>query len=169
MLQHTRTAALTGMLLLSLGCERNAERAAQDPPAAAPAPTGDLIPGTPPGDLEEWVADVQTGLDSATAGSNTDASAVHRQVLDLYVTRQEYIEMYYGPGGRMSPTRSLSEAVKQAETRFHEVMRLTGSTPPAGPTAIAIAIGDLKAQYRMVLMEAKQTPKRLRREVQSAQ
>ncbi|MEX2281372.1 MAG: hypothetical protein WEE89_02665 [Gemmatimonadota bacterium] len=169
MLQNTRTAALTGVILILFGCERSAERAAQDPPAAAPAPPGDLVPGTPPGDLEEWIADVQTGLDTATGGSNVDAAAVHRQVLDLYVSRQEYIEMYYGPGGRMSPTPALSEAVKQAEMRFHEVMRLTGSTPPAGQTAIAIAIGDLKAQYRMVLQEAKQTSKRLRREVQSAQ
>ncbi len=171
MLQLTKTAALTGILVVLLGCERDTEsgQPAQDLPAAVPAANNELIVGTPKGDVEEWIADVQTALDSVSAGLTSAPDAVHRQVLDLYVTRQEYIEMYYGPGGRMTPTRQLSDAVKLAETRFHELMRLTGATPPAATSEINKGIVALKAQYRTVLKEAKQTPKHLREVARSAQ
>lgn len=169
MLPQAKTVAVAGLCAFLIACERNAEPPAQDAAVPAPAAGTGLVAGTPEGDLEEWIADVQNGLDSVTQQASANSADRHRRVLDLYVSRQEYIEMYYGPGGRLTPTPQLSEAVKLAETRFHEVMRLTGSTPPGEATAIAKAIEDLKKQYAVVLSEVKQTPTRLREAAGSAQ
>lgn len=169
MLPQAKIVACAGLLAILIACEPKAEPPAQE--AAVPAPPAEpgLVAGTPEGDLEEWIADVQNGLDTVAQQGAGNSAEMHRRVLDLYVSRQEYIEMYYGPGGRLTPTPQLSEAVKLAETRFHEVMRLTGSTPPGEATAIAKAIGDLKTQYAVVLSEARQTPTRLREAAGSAQ
>jgi hypothetical protein len=152
------------MLVLGIACERKAEP--EPTPQTAPPPSSDLVAGTPQGDVEEWIADVRAGMDAVLSG---DPAAVHRRVLDLYVSRQEYIEMYYGPGGRMSPPQGLADAVKLAETRFHEVMRLTGSTPTAAKQELTKAVNELKAQYDTVLAHAKTAPKRLRAGARSAQ
>jgi acetyl-CoA carboxylase alpha subunit len=169
MLPQAKTVAVAGLVAVLMGCDRKAERPAQETGDAAPAAGAGLVAGTPAGDLEEWIAEVQSGLDSVTQQTGVNAAEMHRRVLDLYVSRQEYIEMYYGPGGRLTPTPQLSEAVKLAETRFHEIMRLTGSTPAAEATAISKAIGELKTQYAIVLNEAKRTPTRLREAAGSAQ
>ena len=166
---QAKTVAFAGLLALLIGCEPKAEPPAQEAAVPAPAAGTGLVAGTPEGDLEDWIADVQNGLDTVAQQAAANSTDMHRRVLDLYVSRQEYIEMYYGPGGRLTPTPQLSEAVKLAETRFHEVMRLTGSTPPGEPSAIAKAIDDLKTQYAIVLSEVKQTPTRLREAAGSAQ
>ena len=169
MLPQAKTVAFASLLAVLMGCEPKAEPPAQEAALPAPAAGTGLVAGTPEGDLEEWIADVQNGLETAAQQATGNSAEMHRRVLDLYVSRQEYIEMYYGPGGRLMPTPQLADAVKLAETRFHEVMRLTGTTPPAAAPAIARAIGDLKTQYAVVLSEAKQTPTRLREAAGSAQ
>src|SRR5687767_13502111 len=57
---------------------------------------GGLIPGTPNGDLDNWIADIRTGITEVARLAATDVAAAQRKALDLYVTRQEYSEMYYG-------------------------------------------------------------------------
>src|SRR5919106_6276136 len=86
-------------------CDNNSSRqavaATGAPAAAGNAVTDSLIPGTPPGDLGEWVADIRNGIAGVPKLVASDAAAAQRAALDLYVTRQEYAEMYYGVDGRI--------------------------------------------------------------------
>lgn len=104
------------------------EEAATDgaPDPGAPEPETDAPgAGVPDGGLEQWAADLRRGLEEVELAPRTS----HDRVLELYTTRQEYIEMYYGPGGRITGDDhpELAEAVEEQEARFHELMELTGS------------------------------------------
>lgn len=93
--------------------------------------SGGLIPGTPEGDLADWAADIRAGLDEVSVLVATDVAAAQRKALDLYVTRQEYAEMYYGVDGRNRATDELANAIETAEERFHVVMKLLANPAPA--------------------------------------
>jgi hypothetical protein len=129
--------------------------------AASPAADTSLIRGTPPGELEDWVAYMRAGLDSAATQVKTDRAAAHKRVLDLYVTRQEYAEMYYGANGRLEPAPELAEAIVTAEERLHELMLLTGASPPADEGAIRKAIGSAQQQLARVAELAKGVKRRV--------
>lgn len=161
-MHRVRAAALLLPGLMVIACEPNAatQRAASVQPGAAPAEA--LIAGTPAGDLEDWVADIRSGLDSVKLILADNRAEAHRRVLDLYVTRQEYLEMYYGPGGRMQPSAELMTAVKLNETRLHELMRLTGATPQAEQAAIDTAIDAALRQLDAVLANAGGSERRVR-------
>jgi hypothetical protein len=156
-------APLFGAALLLVACERNPPADQDPPPNGVDSTTlNALIAGTPPGDIEQWIQDMRSGLDSVKAVISTNRPESHRRLLELYVTRQEYVEMYYGPSGRMSPQPELSTAVKLNETRFHEAMRLTGATPPASQESINQALSALDAQMGLVLENASRTANRVR-------
>ncbi|HSL70404.1 MAG TPA: hypothetical protein VK864_09190 [Longimicrobiales bacterium] len=158
----TRITSILCLLALAglAACEGNGRPA---PAAATPARSAgtELIAGTPAGDLEDWVRDLSAGLDTVAA-SLADRSNAHSRVLALYVGRQEYLEMYYGPGGRMSPPPDVAEAIKQAEARFHELMKLTGATPPADEKAVRDAIGGVRQQLERVLSLSSKVEQRVR-------
>ena len=88
------------------------------PATPSSAPTR-LAAGTPAGGLRAWIGDVRRGLDGVAATAAVDPERASRTALDLYLTRQEYIEMYWGTAGRLSRGAELGPAVKEAETRFH--------------------------------------------------
>ncbi len=157
------------LLLLASGCseqppvqQASADSSAQPAQAASPASDTSLIRGTPPGDLEEWVAYMRAGLDTVAREIKNDRAGAQKRVLDIYVTRQEYSEMYYGPGGRMGPTPELAESIKTAETRFHELMTLTGATPPASEAALRTAISAVQQQLARVAELSKGAQRRVR-------
>ncbi len=81
-------------------------------------------------------------------------AAAQEQALDMYVGRQEYIEMYYGPGGRLGAGSGLGEAVVEAEERFHALMQLLASSEPPTSARVAAVRDSLSAQYDVVLREA---------------
>jgi hypothetical protein len=145
---------------MALACERSQPAPEAREPAAAQ--NNEPIAGTPPGDLEQWVGDIRRGLESVRNGLGGDRGALQRQVLDLYVGRQEYLEMYYGPGGRMSPTEELAAAVKAAEDRFHVLIQLTGAAAPVEVAELEQAISALESQLDEVLRAAASSPTRLR-------
>ena len=147
------------LALAACGC---GDQPVPTPAVAVAEPVGGLVPGTPPGDLEQWVKDVQVGLDTVEMVLATDREGANRRALNLYTGRQEYMEMYYGVGARMKPTEALSQAVTVAETRFHELITLTGGTPPAAEADVRKAIAAVRAQFEVVLAEAKHSPARLR-------
>lgn len=166
MANSIRSLLLASIAIAAIACERSSTPA----PTAATTPVvsaGVLIPGTPEGDLEQWVGDLLAGLDSVNSAVASDRAGAQRRVLDLYVGRQEYMEMYYGAGGRMAPTEGLAKVVTTAETRFHELMTLTGATPPAPEAAVRGALTALRQQLEVVLMEAKASPTRLRQAADS--
>lgn len=110
---------------------------------------GGLIPGTPEGDLGDWVADIQTGLKEVTTLAASDVPAAQRKALDLYVTRQEYSEMYYGVDGRNRATTELADAIEAAEERFHELMKLLATPAPAADQ-VKSAVNALDEQQSTV-------------------
>lgn len=112
-------------------------------------PKAGLIPGTPAGDLGAWVGDIRTGLADVRGLAASDPAAAQRKALDLYVTRQEYAEMYYGIDGRARATDELAQAIETAEERFHDLMKLLGTAKPA-PSAVASVVSALDEQQAIV-------------------
>lgn len=109
----------------------------------------------PPGGLEAWISDIREGLRGLPGAVGRDPAAAERSVTGLYLNRQEHIERYYGPGGSLGGGEDLAEAVREAEARFHDLMRLVGSSPPPDSAAVAEAVGRLEAQLDVVLERAR--------------
>ncbi|HEX7119793.1 MAG TPA: hypothetical protein VF212_13465 [Longimicrobiales bacterium] len=130
------------------------EAAAAGAPAEKAAAT-EVIPGTPAGGLTDWVADIQRGLAELPARVGSAPKEAQQAALDLYIGRQEYIELYYGPGGRRTAGAELGVAVEEAETRFHELMQLLGGATPPDSASVAAAVEALSAQLDRVVAEAK--------------
>ena len=131
-------------------------------PANHPAKSG-LIPGTPPGDLGDWVADIRTGIAGIPQTMRGDAAAAQRAALDLYITRQEYAEMYYGVDGRMGASDDLAAAIETAEERFHELLKLLAG-PNASVDAVNSAVEALDKQQAIVVRLWHQAGVRLQRD-----
>ena len=117
--------------------------------AAVSVPNDGLIPGTPEGDLGDWVKDIRRGIRTLPAMAATDAGKAQRTAIELYVTRQEYDEMYYGKQGRLHASPELAQAIATAEERFHELMKLLGTSKPT-PEAVKSAVSALDAQQAHV-------------------
>jgi hypothetical protein len=154
-----RCVALAALTLGTGACDRRVDSA--PPEASQTSSATEVIAGTPKGDLEDWVGEIRIGLDSVKGMVGNRAEA-NRRIVTLYFTRQEFLEAYYGPTGRVSPTESLGTAVKTAETRFHELMTITSVTPPAASADVERTIAALEAQLEVVLAEARSSPRRLR-------
>ncbi|NJD09558.1 MAG: hypothetical protein FIB01_03600 [Gemmatimonadetes bacterium] len=121
------------------------------------AEPGGLAAGTPAGGREGWIGEVRAGLAGMPELAERDPAAAKNRALQLYVTRQEYIEMYYGTAGRAVRGTELAEAVVTAESRFHALHR--GLNPPDGRVdvrAVGPAAGALRDQYDLVLQRARQ-------------
>jgi hypothetical protein len=155
--------AMWALVVAATACKAETQPASGHAEAAAGAPSDTtLIKGTPDGDLETWLGDMKSALTQVRDSLDANRAEAHKRVLDLYVSRQEYAEMYYGPGGRMQPEPALADAVKMNETRFHELMRLTGSVPPASADSIRLAVKALEDQIAVVETNAKRSARRVR-------
>ncbi|MFQ5680073.1 MAG: FTR1 family protein, partial [Gemmatimonadota bacterium] len=163
-------AASLGLLLVALGCGAPGDGAAGHGPGSGEAAgtprapraadagaraADEVIPGTPPGGLVEWVEDIRTGLRDLPGALQQDPPAAGQRVTELYLSRQEYIERYYGAGGPRQGGEALSRAVVDAESRFHDLMRIAGHQPPADSEAVARAVDALEAGLGTVLDEAR--------------
>jgi high-affinity iron transporter len=120
-----KSLLLIALAAMATACERVEKDAAAEPTT----PAVSLIPGTPEGDLGDWVQNIVDGTARLPEEAKSDAASAQRKALDLYVSRQEYIEMYYGPGGKLSASAELGAAIESAEARFHELMQLLGAKP----------------------------------------
>jgi hypothetical protein len=145
-LGRTRLVALSLAFQTATACAPEADDA---PPAA------ELIQGTPPGGLVDWIADIREGTSGIEVLAAEDATGAQRRALDLYVTRQEYLELYYGTNGRISSgvAVELGEAVMENETRFHEMLQLLAVTP-VDTAAVRVKREELHAQMDRVLEQA---------------
>jgi len=117
-------------------------------PSSAPAT---LAAGTPAGGLQDWIGDVRRGLEAVTARAAANPAQASRSALDLYLTRQEYIEMYWGAAGRLSRGAELGPAVKEAETRFHLLLSRFQPGKPVDPAVLRHDVRSLSDQYDRVL------------------
>ena len=136
----------------ALGCADQPEATTNDTASAAgtAAPATGLIAGTPDGDLDTWVGDIRRGIATLPADAKTDVAAAGRKTNDLYISRQEYIEMYYGVGGRLKASEALGLEIENSEARFHELMKIF-LAQPVDVSAIDGAVKALDAQQAKVL------------------
>jgi hypothetical protein len=120
------------------------------------APASELIAGTPPGGLEDWVADIRSGTARIHEEAAVDGTQAQRSALDLYVGRQEYLELYYGSNGRLASEKApaLGKAVLETESRFHELLVLLAGTP-VDTAAVRAKRDELHAHLDRVLAESK--------------
>lgn len=147
----TNRPLLVAFCIACAACSREPEpRVAEQNPAPAQPPAGGVIAGTPDGDLDAWVRAIREGIAPLAEQAKTDAAGAQSKALNLYVSRQEYIEMYYGAGGRLGASAALGAEVETAETRFHELMKLLGA-PPVDATAAQAAVQALDQQQARVL------------------
>lgn len=161
----TTVLVLASLSAASTACGHSADatRAARSPESAesvlgdaapAGADASGLLKGTPAGGLRDWIADVGTGLrHDVEPLVETSSSKALEHAVALYVTRQEYIEQYYEKGRPLYAGEALATAVKDAETRFHELMEVLQRQPADAP-AVDEAVDRLMAQYGRVLSEA---------------
>lgn len=147
-----RSAPLALLLLAAAACgpapDSQAAEASATADEAAPPVTEGRAPGTPDGGLVDWIDDIRATLAELPLDS---PAAARQKVLDVYIGRQEFIELYYGAGGRLGPRAELVAAVTEAEDRFHELMTVLGQDPPPAPDRIEGLVGELEAQLDVVL------------------
>lgn len=128
--------------------------------AAAAAPQregGGLVAGQPPGGLRVWVADIRAGLEEVVAQAEAaDFGSARDRALQLYIGRQEYIEIFYGAGGQLvsDEDRALAAAVKDSEARFHALLQLLNERPEPSPDRVTAAVTAVRAEHERVLREA---------------
>lgn len=107
----------------------------------------------PPGDVTRWIDEMIEGLREIPVMERDDAAD---RVTELYIGRQEYLELLYAAGGLVAGEDHgvLDAHIRSAEGTFHELMTLT-RTPDAGDAAIADAVerasADLAAARREIL------------------
>ncbi len=103
----------------------------------APLPSGPAQ--LPPGTAIEWIDDAVEGLRALSTMPPEDAAA---RVVDLYVGRQEYLELLYARGGLVTGDRHprLDDQVRAAEVAFHELMAATRDESAADERAITEAV-----------------------------
>jgi hypothetical protein len=146
------------MLAVALACEAAVPAGSADEPgldSLGAGPSG-VIAGTPPGGLEDWVAAIREGLAGLPGVVAADTAGALQRALDLYVGRQEFIELYWGPSGRLSGDAvGLGASVLEAESRFHELLQLLAA-PPVDTATVRGKTAELFAQLDRVLVEARQ-------------
>lgn len=124
--------------------------------ASAPAtPVAGRVPGTPPGGLEEWIADIRAGLADVPGRVGSDPTGARQTVVTLYTGRQEFIELYWGIGQRAHPPQELIDEVMEAESRFHALMTRFSEPPPPDSAAAAQAVDSILTQLDRVLETAR--------------
>lgn len=123
-------------------------------------PQAKAIPGArrmelhlPPGDVTAWIDEMTDGLREVPSLGREHAAA---RITELYIGRQEYLELLYADGGAVSGDghRLLDAHIRSAESAFHELMTLTrthDSRDGSIDEAVARAIGDLVAARREIL------------------
>lgn len=155
------SSAVAGLSLLVLGAcapadADPAEGSAEAPAATSPAADTTLFAGTPAGGMEQWIGEIRAGVDSLPELAERDPAAAKNLALTLYVSRQEYVELYYGTTARAARDAELNEAVMTAEARFHDLLRVVNTPEGAIDTAALEAAGSaLSEQYEVVLERAR--------------
>jgi len=151
----TMAAVIACAVGYACGERGGAREAVADTAGAGSAPAG-VAAGTPPGGLEDWVDEITAGTKELSVHAAADPQAAQRTALDLYVSRQEYIEMYWGPARPLHPPggRELGEAVLSAEQQFHDLL-LVLAVPPVDTTKVRMATDSLAARLARVVQVAR--------------
>lgn len=129
--------------------QKEAEASTQSANAVS-VPNDGLLPGTPAGDEGDWITEIRQGIKAIPAMAEKDAPAAQKRALELYVTRQEYSEMYYGVNGRNKVSDEMGKEIATAEERFHDLLKLLGTKSPSKGD-VTTAVEALDKQQAIVL------------------
>jgi hypothetical protein len=152
-------AVLAGTLAM-VACADEVPR--QSPPEFVEAPPRDgyvgeavagqdddvAAPGTPAGGYLDWIAELRSGLDRVAAVAVTDRETALREVQELYASRHEYLQLYFGDGGAMYVSDELAQAVERSADEFRSLIRQLASMADDGAAveeAVAAAARSLDA------------------------
>jgi hypothetical protein len=152
--RHLIIGALALSCLSLAACRGETEETAGD--AATIRLASEPIPGTPEGGLERWIGDIRSGIAPLPAMAATDPARAQQHALDLYLSRQEYIELYYGDRGRLARHPDVIDGVDAAEARFHELLRLLGRDPAPERAEVADAVADLDGRLQELIALARE-------------
>jgi FTR1 family protein len=106
--------------------------------------------GAPPGSMLDWISEMRTRVKVIPEMVAKDAAATQREVLDIYIGRQEFLEQYYGPAGTVSAGGELGDAVILAERMFHDLMGLVGKASGPEPAKVRLLTDSLDATLAKV-------------------
>jgi hypothetical protein len=84
-------------------------------------------PGTPAGGYLDWIADLRAGLHRVAAVAVADRETALREVQELYASRHEYLQIYFGDGGAMYVNDELAQAVERSADAFRSLIRQLAS------------------------------------------
>jgi hypothetical protein len=151
-------AVLAGTLAM-VACADEVPR--QSPPEFVEAPPRDgylgeavvgqddvTAPGTPAGGYLDWIAELRSGLERVADVAVTDRETALREVQELYASRHEYLQLYFGDGGAMYVSDELAQAVERSADEFRSLIRQLASMADDGAAvedAVAAAARSLDA------------------------
>jgi hypothetical protein len=123
---------MLGAVLVLAGCADEVPQQDTPEPVEAPSPAGDfsgqgaggedLSPGTPAEGYVAWIADLRSGLARVESLALTERETALRMVQDLYASRLEYLERYFGGGGMMYVSDGMARAVDRSAAEFQSLM-----------------------------------------------
>ncbi|MCI0434302.1 MAG: hypothetical protein L0271_11795 [Gemmatimonadetes bacterium] len=147
--------ALAAAFAVVTGCGPGDAKATNEPSGTARSVDVPAVPvaGTPPGGLRDWVAAIRSGTAPLADDAVHDRAAAQRAALNLYIGRQEYLELYYGTAGREPHSETLGMAVMEAEARFHTLLQLL-SVEPVDAAAVRAGVAALHDRLDAVVREA---------------
>ncbi|MGD8277244.1 MAG: hypothetical protein PVH00_04425 [Gemmatimonadota bacterium] len=152
--------AIGALALAGCGRGEGAEAAASADSSVVDAGQqgGYWVEGTPAGGLESWLSDIASEMPTDGSALTSQWQETHRTLLELYVGRQEFVEMYWGPHGRLQGEggSALGQAVLDLETAFHEVLQGLVSVP-LDTAAVLSAAARVKRQTAVVRDAAKES------------
>jgi FTR1 family protein len=154
-----RALALAAAATMAIACAKVADNAGTAADSSAPA-AGSA--SRPPGSLLDWLADMRSRVQAIPNLYASDRAKAQAEVLDIYIYRQEYIELYYGDAGKVSRGGELGTAVMEAERMFHDLMLIVGPTSPLDLTHVRsltdsldkqlVSVGDLAEKANVPLI-----------------
>lgn len=136
---------ICSLCLLTTGLACGQGPASVEAPGTLDVPTSALA--FPPGDTDDWIGEILTELADIRPDDGGAATIVR-----LYIGRQEYLEILYGPAGLLTGERypKLGQRVRAAEQAFHDLMAISQDKDARTSPRLPVAVEHLSEALRSV-------------------